>query len=575
MDRRPKLETSVDVLMNGYRAGLISRRRMMALAAKLPLLAAALAAGGAAKTVGAAGSRAAAGRHLLRQDAPQGGELRMAYDQAVADTLNQHRSNFTVSRMTARHVLDCLTWVDPADGSVNPWLADSWEITPDGLEYTFKLKTGVTFHDGTPFNAQAVKANFDSTMDEAERPGFAYQALGGTSFGEATVVDDATVTVSFNEPHAPFLLYLSDGGTGIDSPEALAAGGADYGISSLVGSGPYKFVEWVKDDHVTLEKNPDYASGPPAFGFSGPTPLDTLTFREVPEASVRAQAVVGGEIEMARIIEPNVPEVEGQDGTTIIATPKAGSARMFLMNTAKAPTDDINVRRAINMAIDKEAMLQLPGWAGYGRPGLAPLPTNMVPNGDLSSLEQYDIPYDLDGAIALLEENGWVLDGDIRAKDGVELVLDMVTTQNDVDAGQIEPLDGFLNEIGARLNIRAGDFNFWIDTVQKTDFHMTLMSDSGYIGVGIVEEFFREGEPFANYGLKNAELNAAIDAAVASPNLEEQWTYLFDAMAILLQEVPGVMAWEQDYLDATSTKVGGLAFNEVGFPWFYGAYVTE
>ena len=100
----------------------------------------------------------------------------------------------------------------------------------------------------------------------------------------------------------------------------------------------------------------------------------------------------------------------------VIATPKAGSTRMYLMNTAKAPTDDINVRRAINMAIDKETMLQLPGWAGFGRPGLAPLPSNMVPNGDLSMLVEYDIPYDLEGANALLDENGWVLNGDLREK---------------------------------------------------------------------------------------------------------------------------------------------------------------
>jgi peptide/nickel transport system substrate-binding protein len=562
----------VDVLLAGYRSGLISRRRIMALAATMPALAAALATGARPGLVGATGAALATAPSFARaQDVPQGGELQAGMDVWVADTLNQHRSNFTPSRQVARHVLDCLTWVNPADGSVNPWLAESWEMSPDGLEYTFTLKEGVTFHDGTPFNAEAVKANFDNTM---EGDSFAYQALGGTAFNAAEVVDDTTLQVTFNEPHATFLLYLSDGGTGIDSPEALAAGGDDYGVTSLVGSGPYKFVEWVKDSHVTLEKNPDYASSPPAFGFSGPTPLDRLTFREVPENSVRASAVVNGEIQIARIIEPNVPDIQGAEGVEIIATPKAGSTRMYLMNTAKAPTDDINVRRAINMAIDKETMLQLPGWAGYGRPGLAPLPSNMVPNGDLSMLEEYDIPYDLEGANALLDENGWVLNGDLREKEGVQLVLDMVTQTSDVDAGQIEPIDGFLNEIGARLNIRAGDFNFWIDTVQATDFHMTLMSDSGYIGVGIIEEFFREGEPFANYGLANPELNELIDAAVAAPNLEEQWENLIPAMAIIMQEVVGVMGWEQDYLDAASTRIGGLAYNEVGFPWFYGTYLN-
>ena len=572
MSRQP--ESYARVLLDGYRAGLISRRRIMALAAKLPALAAAMAAGGylGAGAVGAAPRRVA---RVARQEGQQGGTLTMAYDQAVADTLNQHRSNFTVSRMVARHVLDCLTAVNPADGSVNPWLAESWQISPDGLEYTFTVRQGVTFHDGTPFNAEAVKVNFDTTMDPNQRPGFAYQALGGTAYDRTDAVDDRTVKVFFKQPHAAFLLYLSDGGTGIDSPAALAEHGENYGVAALVGSGPFKFVEWIKDDHVTLERNPDYNWASPAFAHSGPALLDQLIFREVPEASVRAQAVLAGEVDMARIIEPNIPELRGAENVEIIATPKAGTCRMYLMNTAKAPTDDIRVRRALNMAVDKEAMLQLPAWAGYGRPGLAPLPSNMVPNGDLSSLEQYDIPYDLEGARALLEEAGWVLNGDLREKDGQQLVLDMVTTQSDIDAGQIEPLDGFFNEVGARLNIRGGDFNFWIDTVQKEDFHVTLMSDSGYIAVGLIEEFFRTGEPFANYGLDNPELNAAIDAAVAAPNLEQQWEHLFRAMALIMQEVPGIMAWEQDYLDAAQTRVEGVAYNEVGFPHFYGASIAQ
>ncbi len=547
----------------------------MALAAKMPALAAALAAGTHLHSAGAAGIGSAVRSFTRAQDATQGGSLTMAYATTVGDTLNQHRSNFTVSRMIARNVLECLTWVNPADGSVNPWLAESWTISEDGLVYTFKLKQGVMFHDGTPFNAAAVKANFEASMNPDERPGFAYQALGGSSFSSVEAVDDSTVTVTFTAPHAAFLLYLSDGGTGIDSPTALAAAGADYGTTTLVGSGPYIFKEWIADDHVTLEKNPDYTGGPAAFGFTGPTPLDTLIFRDVPEATNRAQAVVNNEIQIARIIEPNVAEVEGQDGVTIIATPKAGSTRMYLMNSTKAPLDDINVRKAINMAIDKVTMLTLPGWAGFGRPGIAPLPSNMVPNGDLSSIAQYDIPYDIDAANALLDEGGWVLNGDVREKDGVKLIFDMLTTQTDVDSGQIEPIDGFLREAGMQLAIKAGDTNFWIDGFQAGDYHMTLMSDSGYIGVGIVEEFFRAGEPFATTGLDNAEVNDLIDKAVAATTLEELWANLMPAMGLIMQEVVGVMAWEQDYLDAASTKIQGLAYNEVGFPWFYGTSLSS
>jgi ABC-type transport system substrate-binding protein len=298
-----------------------------------------------------------------------------------------------------------------------------------------------------------------------------------------------------------------------------------------------------------------------------------LIFREVPEMSVLAAAVMEGEVDAGRVIPPNVPELQSNPDVRIIATPKAGTCRMYLMNTAKAPTDDIRVRQAVNMAVDKEAMLRLPAWAGFGRPGLAPLPANMVPNGDLSSLAEFDIPYDPEGARALLEEAGWVLNGDLREKDGQQLILDMVTAQDALDNGQVEPLDGFLNEIGARLNIRAGDFNFWIDTVQATDFHVTLMSDSGYIAVGLIEEFFRSGEPFANYGLNIPELDQYIDAAVAAPTLEEQWANLFPAMRIVMEQATGVMAWEDDYLDAAQSRVQDISHNEVGFPYFYGTWI--
>jgi peptide/nickel transport system substrate-binding protein len=569
MARRPNRD--LETLLAGFQAGLISRRRIMQLAAATPAVAAALAAAGELRAMPAL---AAPARSIRRQnEGKPGGTLAMAYSQAVADTLNQHRSNYTTSRMVARHVLDCLVAVNPKDGTVHPWLAESWEVSPDGLQYTFKLRKDVKFHDGTPFNAAAVKRNFDDSMDPKQRPGFAYQAMGGTSYDKTEVVDDSTVRVSFKKPFAAFLLYLSDGGTGIDSPTALDKYGDQYGISALVGSGPFKFVEWVKDDPVTLEKNPDYNWASEVFGHTGPAYLDQLIFREVPEASVRAQAVLGGEIDMARIVEPNVPDVKDQPGVTIIATPKAGTTRMYLMNTAKAPLNDIVVRKAVNMALDKQAMLQLPGWAGYGRPGLAPLPSNMVPKGDLSSLKEYDIAFDLEGAKKALDDAGWAPGGDgVRAKDGKQLVFDMVVAKDDVDAGQIEPLDTFINPAGMKLNIRSGDFNFWIDTVQKLDFDMTLMSDSGYIAVGLIQEFFRAGEPFANYGVDVPEVNQAIDAAVAAKSLDEQWKQLFVAMAGILKYVPGVMAWEQDYLDAASDKVKGIAYNEVGFPYFYATW---
>jgi peptide/nickel transport system substrate-binding protein len=501
-----------------------------------------------------------------------GGTLIWSYPVSVADTLNQHISNHTPSRMVARHVLDCLTAVDPKTGEIKPWLAKSWEVSADGLQYTFHLRDGVKFHDGTPFNAAAVKANFDLTMDPQAKHAWAYQALGGDKYDKTETVDAMTAKVTFKKAHAAFLAYLSDGGTGIDSPDALKKYGADYGIKALVGTGPFTFVEWVKGDHVTMARNPDYQWGAPIFKHQGPAYLDKITFRDIAENGTRAAALTSGDIQAATLSEALVAQFQGSKDVQIITVPKAGTTRMYLMNTAKAPTDDIQVRQAINMAVDKAGLIKLPAWSGIGKPGLAPLPSNMVPNGDLSSLKQYDIPFDAAKANALLDSAGWAMgSGNIRAKGGQQLTLDMVAQASDVPF--IDPLGGMLSKVGIKMNIRSGDFNFWIDTVGKKDFTITLFSDSSYDSAGLMEEFFYSKAPYNSWGVNDPALDTLLEAAVNAPTRDDIWKNLFPAMGMVMQKAVGVMAWEQLYVYGARSNVQDAAFNEIGFPYFYDTWL--
>lgn len=520
------------------------------------------------ETPAATGSQGSAGEGV------PGGTLRMSYANVVADTLNQHTSNHTQSRMQARHVLDCLTYVDPQTGDVTPWLAESWEVTEDGTEYTFTLRQDVTFHDSTPFNAEAVKANFDYTMQPDIKHGWAYGALGGENYVSTEVVDEFTAKVTFQEANGTFLVFLSDGGLGIDSPTALEEYGDDYGITALVGSGPFKFVELVLKDHFTVEKNPDYNWGPAAAGHQGPAYLDGIVFQEIAENATRGAALQSGDIDMAQLVQSQAPQFPSGGEVELIIVPKAGTTRMFLFNTARAPLDDINVRTALAHAWDAPTFINLPVMAGIGEPAIGPLPSNMVPNGDLSALEQYAIPYDPERAKQLLEEAGWVEGSDgIREKGGQQLILDMVTSTDAVP--QVEPLDGFLNEIGAKLNIRSGDFNFWIDTVGQEDFQVTLMSDSGYNSPGLIEEFFHSGAVYNDYGISDPELDTAIDNAIAATDPAVRWENLFTAMEIIVQMVPGIWGWEDQYVFAANTKVQNPVFNEVGFAYFYDTWLEE
>ena len=140
-----------------------------------------------------------------------------------------------------------------------PWLATTWEQSADGLTWRLTLREGVTFHDGTPFNAEAVKFNFDRIKDPATRSVTTAGYWG--PYESTTVVDEYTVDVAFSEPYAPFLAIISNELFGIKSPAAATESGDDFGRNP-VGSGPFVFVEWIDGDHVTLRKNPDYNWAP-------------------------------------------------------------------------------------------------------------------------------------------------------------------------------------------------------------------------------------------------------------------------------------------------------------------------
>jgi len=504
--------------------------------------------------------------------AAKGGTITVSHGINVPDTLNQKISDNTISRMVAHHVLDGLVAVDARDGSVHPWLATDWEISADGKVYTFYLREDVTFHDGTPFNAEAVKYNFDYPFQPDIPHKFAWGALGGEKYEKTEVVDEYTVEVYFTEPNAVFLVNLSDGGLGIDSPPAMQEAGEDYGVKTMIGSGPFKFKEWVKGSHVTLVRNDDYAWAPEFYENDGPPYLEQITYRDVEDPATRLAALEGAEINFITINPPQASAVEANPDTVVLTTPKAGTTRMYLMNLAKPPTDDLKVRQAINHAIDKEGLIMLPAWSGYANPGVAALPSNMIPGGMPDSLKALDLKYDVAKANQLMDEAGWEMGADgIRAKDGIQFILDMICTTAGIP--QVEPLDQMLRDIGGQLNILSGDFNYWIDTVFEGDFHITLMSDSGYNAPALIWEFFDSEGVYNDYSYSDPEFDTYVRAALGAANQEQVWENLIPALELLNEAAVGVMGFEQLYLYAATTDVQGAYFNEIGFPYFYDAWV--
>ena len=278
---------------------------------------------------------------------------------------------------------------------VEPSLATSWSISEDGTEYTFDLQSGVSFHDGTPFNAEAVAFNFDRMLDE-EHP---YHDTGPfplsfffSAIQDVEAVDEDTVKFTLDAPYAPFLSNLAYPTGLIVSPEAVKNHGADFGRNPA-GTGPFRFVEWESNAKVVVERNDDYWGGAPS--------LEAVVFRPITDANTRVAEMLSGGIDVMVEIPPD--SVQNFDGNGFTLYEQAGPHLWFLiLNAKEGPFADKRVRQAVNYAIDKKTLVEdiLQGTAEVAS-GPTPPAFSWAYN---EALQPY--PYDPEKAKALLEEAG-------------------------------------------------------------------------------------------------------------------------------------------------------------------------
>ncbi|MGH2403242.1 MAG: ABC transporter substrate-binding protein [bacterium] len=316
-------------------------------------------------------------------------------------------------------IFDTLVFLD-TDGKLYPALAEKWEHSKDGKSLTFWLRKNVKFHDGTPFNAAAVKFTFDSIQNPALGSQGAIDFLG--PYASTEVLDPHTVRVNWKQPFAAALTNLSNPWLlGIVSPTAVQRMG-DAGFAQRpVGTGPFKFVESVPRVRVTLERNDDYNWAPKAFKHQGPPRIRRLIFRTIPDGSTRVAALERGEIDVADALPPiDVRRFRGTQNFDVMVGDVSGIPFSYLFNTTKPPTDDMRVRQAFIYATDR-AKITEQVFFGVAKPAYSVI-TPTTPGYWAGAEKLY--PYDLNKARQLLEEAGWKMGpGGIRQKNGVPLEI--------------------------------------------------------------------------------------------------------------------------------------------------------
>ncbi|MFB5266898.1 ABC transporter substrate-binding protein [Paenibacillus enshidis] len=369
---------------------------------------------------GGSGENTAAGADQVASgQTTAGGELTYALATSP-DTLAPQQSGLAVATRVYRTMFDNLV-VKLPDNTIKPWLATEWSISDDHKSYTFKLRKGVKFHDGTPFNAEAVKFTFDRILDPNVKVGNAAAQI--SPYESSEVIDEYTIKLNLSQPSRAFLGNLSQGPLSIISPTAVKQYGDEFG-KHPVGTGPFKFVKWEENSEITVERNPEYNWAPETVDNQGASYLDKITFKIVPEEATRIGSVQSGQVLAAETVPPqNVLALKNDPNFQILETDTIGLPYTLFINREHKPWNELKARQALQYGIDVGAIVKTLYLGTYNQAWSALTPGVF---GYDESLEN-SIQPDQAKAAALLDELGWKPGADgIREKDGKKLTLHYV-----------------------------------------------------------------------------------------------------------------------------------------------------
>jgi peptide/nickel transport system substrate-binding protein len=389
--------------------------------------------------------------------------------------LDPHNNGDMPQTYVARQFLDSLVSERP-DGTVVPWLADSWTVSPDGLTYTFKIKQGVKFHDGTPLDAAAVKANFDQMLDPAT------QSLTDTGYlrpyyDSSRAVDPSTFELKLKSPYSALLPVLSQAFFGIESPKAMARG-LDANCQSPVGTGPFVIKQWIHGQSVELDRNADYNSAPADAKHQGPAYLDHVSWKFLEDGSVRFAAVQG---EGADIIFNPPPQqnaaLKADPNLTLQEFTHTGLPNGIALNTTRFPFTDAAVRQAFIHGSNSEAAVKS-SYLGVFNWEPGPL-TSTTPFLDKDLRDYY--AHDPTKANQLLDSAGWTQrDGDgFRTKDGKQLAATVIYSS---DPGDTPPTDVTLYQDIQAAEKEIG-FNVILKPIPQDQYYAAFTDKNAYDGL--------------------------------------------------------------------------------------------
>jgi glutathione transport system substrate-binding protein len=429
------------------------------------------------------------------------------------------------------------------DGELVNELASSWEANDDATSYTFQLREGVKFHDGTPLDAAAVKSYYDWVLDPNSRGARGRSQL--SAIDQVVVVGDHEVRIDLKGPNGAFIYLLAVSNARIASPASLQEYGDDIGRHP-VGTGPFKFVSWDEGQSVVVERNPDY--------WGDQAKVDRLEFVVVNNAATRVAMLQSGEVQFIEALPPQlVPVIDADPNLDVVST-KTNFLRILQLNTTKAPFDDVRVRQALNYAIDKDQLVNV------AVAGLATVMTSPIPETTFGAAAQPPYTYDPEKARSLLAEAGY--------PNGFDVKVLTFTGDEYRTVGQV--LQQMFAQVGVRMTLDQQERGALVDQifkpVEENPTEAALVGASATTGdadLAITTSFVRASFPPASNNwsfYENDEVEELVAAGRATGDQAARATIYAEALGIIWQDAPWVFLYSPDSVAGRSASLSGVAY---------------
>ncbi len=431
-----------------------------------------------------------------------------------------------IREVTYQNIFEGLTRID-AKGEVQPDLAESWSVSKDALTYTFRLIPGVKFHDGKPFDCAVVKFSYERAMApdsvNAQKGLFA-------PIAKIECPDPNTAVVTLKAPSAQFLFNMGWGDAVMVHPDSVA-----NNATHPVGTGAFKFKEWVQGDHVTLARNAEYWGSQPK--------LSEVTFRFIADPAAATAAMLSGDLDaFSNFPAPETLDTLKADARLVVKVGTTEGKTILALNNARKPFDDVRVRRALTHAIDRHALIEAVQ-SGFG----APIGSHYVPGdpGYVDLTQTY--PFDVAAAKALLAAAG--------VKPGATITIALPPPPYARKGGEV--IAAMLQQVGIKAKLVPIEWAQWIDQVfLKGDFDATVISHTEARDLDI---YARDTYYFA---YKSPEYKTLYDAYLAAIEPAKQIEALEALQRKLAEDAPAVYLFALPKIGVWNAKLRGLWEND-------------